>query len=406
MSRLGVGVALSSRPWRGTLQRHCRDHELDMIVTPLHQGADAFEGAIDVLVVDDDTSWLSAPFVDRAREAGIVVIGLFDPDDGDGYGLHHLRRLGVELALRADLDVEDLVNVARRHRPDPELDRRFVELLTEAVPPANSRTLVAVGGPAGAGATEVCLGLAAVWSGPRTGFASHRPLVVDVDETHPSLACRLGLALHPHLLTAVDVHRREVVSIDAAVPPSLLDCSAHRIGDRAHRPTGLPFDVIVGLVSRDDWSLVRPDDVADLLDRAAGEWPAVFVRLGPQLEDLSRFVPRYELSRRCASVADRVIGVCDASASGVLRFVDWLVDALAVIGDRSVDVVVNRAPRSPSVRHQLVDQIRSAAGDRLGLVVCAPHDRRVERANWDARVSGNGPFLNALRGLDRADDRR
>ncbi len=395
MSGLTVGVALSSRTWRGTLQRYCRDHELDVVVTPLHQGTDAFEGAIDVLVVDDDTSWLSAPFMDRAREAGIVVVGLFDPDDGEGFGLHHLRRLGVDLALRADLDVEELVSVARRHRPDPELDRRVAGLLSETVAASPPRSLIAVGGPAGAGVTEVCLALAVLWA-EAAGPSVRRPLVVDVDETHPSLAARLGLALHPHLLTAVDVHRREVVSIDAAAPTCLRDCAAHRFGERDDRSTGLPFDVIVGLVCRDDWSLVRPDDVVDLLEAATKEWPAVFVRLGPQLEDLSRFVPRYELSRRCASVADRVVGVCDASASGVLRFVDWLVDARSVLGDRPVDVVVNRAPRSPSVRNQLVDQIRSVAGDRLGLVVCAPDDRRVERANWDARVPGRGPFLNCV----------
>ena len=36
-----VGVALSSRPWRGVLQRHCRDHVADVVVALLHDGEEA-----------------------------------------------------------------------------------------------------------------------------------------------------------------------------------------------------------------------------------------------------------------------------------------------------------------------------------------------------------------------------
>ncbi len=396
--RLTVGVSLSSRSWRGNLQRHCRDHESDIAVVLLHQGAEALNGSIDVLVVDDDTSWLSVPFVQSVRSSGIAMIGLFDPDDADGYGRRQLQHFGIDTTLDCTIDCETMVDVIRRHRRDPEMDRRFAGLLadTGVAAPATPtvQRIIAVGGPAGAGATEVCLALAADWN-------VGRPLVIDVDETHPTLARRLGLALHPHLLTAVDAHRHEPLTLDVAERADLRQCLARSVDTSA---TPLSFDVIAGLATRDDWSLVRADDVVALVEHCATEWPAVFVRLGPSLEDLQRHVSRFELSRRSASTADHLIGVCDASASGLLRFVDWLVDALGLIGDGPVDVVLNRAPRSPSQRGQLIDQLRSVAGDRVGHIVCAPGDRRVTRASWDAGVPAWGPFRRAIAEVGPTDD--
>ncbi|MEZ5377395.1 MAG: hypothetical protein R2733_12890 [Acidimicrobiales bacterium] len=388
--RMVVGVALSARTWRGSLQRHCRDHEADVAVVLLHDGNEALGGDVDVLVVDDDTSWLSVPFVQSARASGIAFVGIFDPDEADGFGRRQLQHVGIETVLACSVGSDELVETIRRQRRDPEIDRRFAGLLADAgidgLEPDERHGVVAVGGPAGSGATEVAIALAAGWG-------SGRPLLVDVDETHPTLARRLGLGLHPHLLTAVDTHRREPLTFDGAASADLRDCLARAID--GERPT-LPFDVIAGLVTRDDWSLVRPDDVVDLLEACARAWPAVIVRLGPSLEDLHRFVGRHELSRRSATTADQLVGVCDASATGLLRFVDWLVDALGLVGDRPVDIVLNRAPRSLSQRSQLVDQLRSVVGDRVGSIVCAPTDRRVERGCWDADVPAWGPFRRAI----------
>ncbi len=380
-----VGVALSSRAWRGNLQRHCRDHEADVFVTLLQQGSDAVAQRVDVIVVDDDTSWLSVPFVDQVRAAGLVVIGVFDPDDGDGHGRSALATIGVDVSIPSTLEVEGLVDAIRRHRPDPVVERRFAELRAGVEAPKRRSPVVAVGGPSGAGATEVAVALAAVDRG------AGRTLLVDLDDTHPSIARRLGLALHPHLLTAVDVVRHEPLDPHAAAA-TLVDCVA-RPG-RSGRPT--PFDVLPGLVGRDDWSLVRADDVVDLVDAVAAEWSLVLLRVGPQLEDLGRYAPRFEISRRGVARADHVIGVCDATATGLLRFVDWLVDLLGIVGDRPVDVVLNRAPRSPARRSQLIDQLRVITGGRLGEITCVPFDRRVERAMWDGDVVAPGPFTKAL----------
>lgn len=413
--RLHVGVSLSARAWRANLQRHCRDHESDLVVTLLHQGSDALDGELDLLVVDDETSWLSAPMVEQARRHGLVTIGLFDPTEADGYGQTSLTRLGVDAVLPCTLAVEDLVDALRRHRPDRDLQARFNQLLG-IEPPDALAPVIAVGGPAGAGSTEVTLALAAALA----ATVAERPLVIDVDETHPSVARRLGLGLHPHLLSAVDAHRREPLVVgegelrsdDAddrrpdhpggrdpfarSEPLVLRDQLARRAVGSGPEPA---FDVIGGLTTKDDWSLVRPGDVVDLIDRAAAHWPAVVVRVGSQLEDLSALTPRYELSRACLAQAGRLVGVGEASASGLLRLVDWLVDALAVVDDQPVDVVLNRAPRSPARRAQLAERLRSITGDRIRDLCFTPTDRRVERAAWNAETVGGGRFVRAIAGL-------
>ena len=58
-----VGVAPSGRLWRGGLQRHVRDHETDIIVRVVRDLDGARHDELDVLVVDDDTSYLSLPLV-------------------------------------------------------------------------------------------------------------------------------------------------------------------------------------------------------------------------------------------------------------------------------------------------------------------------------------------------------
>ena len=385
---LQVGVALSARSWRGALQRHCRDHVADMAIALLHDGRDGFVGGVQVVVVDDDTSWLSVPFVSQAGDLGIQVIGIFDPLDSDGHGRHHLERLGVTTVVESSIGSEELIDLIRSREPDMETKKRF-ETLTAGLAgrtPVEHRRVLAVGGPAGAGATEVSI--AAVMSLSRSG---RRPILVDVDETHPSLARRLGLALHPHLLAAVDASRRQT-GTDDWCEVELADCLARSaIGDRR-----LPFDVIVGLASRDDWPMGRPDEVGDLVAELAAEWSDVVVRLGPCLEDLSRHVPRFEISRHVASRVDAVIGVCDGTVTGVLRFIDWLVDLLGVVDDVPIKVLVNRAPRSTAARTQLLDQLWSIAGDRLDEMVCVGVDRKVARAAWDARPVVSGRLFSAV----------
>lgn len=388
--QLTVGLALSSRPWRGALQRHCRDHVADVSVTLVRDARDALEAQLDVVIVDDDTSWLSAPFVSRAREAKVALIGFYDPLESDGHGQRHLQQLGIDSTVSASLATEDIVDLVRKLRPDAAMLDAFdeiAELDGDRVAPAE-RQILAVGGPAGAGATEVSIACAASLAKQQR----IRPVLIDVDETHPTIARRLGLGIHPHVITAVESLRGERLRIDLDNNESLEDCLAQP----AVAEGALPFDVIAGLASRDDWTLLRSDDLDLLVTELSARWPAVIVRLGPQLEDLSRNVDRFGNSRTIAARATSILGVCDGSSTGILRFVDWLVDLVPLVGDTPIDIVINRPPRSAVAKSQLVQQLREIAGDRIGDIQVAPTDRRVERAAWDAKLAKGGPFLKTI----------
>ena len=385
-----LGLALSTRSWRGVLQRHCRDHVADVNASLLRDGLDAAAGEVSVVMLDDDTSWLSAPALVQMRDAGVVVIGLYDPNEADGHGERHLQRLGVDVVIPCTLGADEMLEVVRSVAPDPDITDRFAELVEvegDRIARAE-RQIIAVGGPAGAGSTEVSIALSQLWGGIR-------PILIDVDETHPSIARRLGLAIHPHIVTAVEALRGERFAADLDERHQLDDCLARSvIGGSA-----LPFDVIVGLASRDDWSLLRPDDAAALVEELAARWPLVVARLGPNLEDLSRHGNRYEVSRTIARRATHIVGVCDGTSVGVLRFLDWLVDVVGIVGDTPIDVVLNRCPTSLSAQSQLVGQLREIAGPRIGHVVNARRDKRVERAAWDAALVTRGPFRKTVGAL-------
>lgn len=351
---------------------------------------DAAAGDVSVVMIDDDTSWLSPPTVTQMRDAGVVIVGLYDPAEADGHGERHLQRLGVDVVVPCTLGTEELLDVVRSVAPDPDTAERFAELVEiegDRIPRAE-RQIIAVGGPAGAGATEVSLGLCQLWGGIR-------PVLIDVDESHPSVARRLGLAIHPHIVTAVEALRGERLSLDGPEVNELAACLARSVvGERT-----LPFDVIVGLASRDDWSLLRPDDAASLVEELGARWPLVVARLGSNLEDLSRHGNRFEVSRTVVKRATRILGVCDGTSVGVLRFLDWLVDVVSLAGDTPIDLVVNRCPSSSSARAQLLQQLREIAGPRIGDVVMCKRDSRVERAAWDGALVRRGPFLKTLGSL-------
>lgn len=381
-----VAAALSTRSWRMALQRHVRDHEADLVVELVRDRFQALADAVDIVVVDDDTSWVSAPVVTSLTEAGKRVVGLYDPAESDGYGQRYLRELGVSLVVPADLPVEALVAFLRQHCPDRSQtmdDRAALELHDDTVP-RHSRRILAVGGPAGAGSTTVAIGLSQL-------LAVEPTILVETDENHPGLAQRLGLAIHPHVVTAVDAVRRAGSSPAETEELAVEDCLARPVLGQA-TPA---FDVIVGLASRDDWSLLRADDAIALLEHLSRHWTHVVAKVGSCLEDLPA-TPRYEVSRHVIGRADRIVGVGDASPPGLLHFVDWLVDAVPLCGDAPIDVVLNRAPSNPAHRGQLHRELLHIAGDRLSDVIFTPADRRVGRAGWDATTIAHGPFLRRL----------
>jgi hypothetical protein len=392
VSEITVGVAFTGREWRAALQRHVRDHVAGVVLRVVRDSRMALEEHVDVLVADDDAGFLSAPFIASVRQLGVKIVGMYDPDDSDDAGRLFLHRLGVDMTLPTTTAPEDLLSELRSLVADPGLSRRFEDVVAglelDSAPELAAGRLVAVGGPPGAGATEVAVALTQVLA------RRCRPLLVDVDEVNPGVARRLHLAVYPHLLNAVDG------LAGTALDPLALDDSHDPLAAALARPAGTapvpPFDVIVGLADVRDWAVLRAEDVLALLAELRTRWPVVVANLGPHLEDLTRWVDRYVASRATLGDTDQIIAVCEGSPRGVLRFLDWLVDASAVAPGRLVDVVVNRTPRSAFHRAEVADALQEHAGGRLASITFAPDDPRVARAAWNGILLSAGRFLRAV----------
>ena len=81
-----VGVVYSSRDWRKALQLHVRNHVRGTRILVVRDERMAVEEPLDVLIVDDETSFLTGDLVELLRAKGVRLVGVHDPHDG-GTGL-------------------------------------------------------------------------------------------------------------------------------------------------------------------------------------------------------------------------------------------------------------------------------------------------------------------------------
>ncbi len=384
-----VAVVLAPGSWSQALHRFVVDHVAEMDVELVRDDRAALDADVSVVVVHETTPWLTPTFVAAVRARGRTLVGVFDrrlPDSRD-----RLVRLGVEHMVEDAMSAADMVVLLLRLRPPEALsgvDAEFASLVADLdVPAIATGHTVVVGGPPGAGAREVALGLAAAWEAGGTSM-----LVVDANESSPGVARRLGLAVHPHVLTALERVRAEG-------PDGLTASLAVPADGRAR----VPFDVVVGLAAVRDWPRLVPVEVEQLVVLASQQWARVVVCTGPVVEDLSRWVPRYAVSRHLLGVTGTVVGVCEATPRGVLRFCDWIAEL-----DRPVDwpltVALNKAPRGALPVAELREQLGDALGARVAGFEIVPFDARVARADWEATLVGAGAFTKAMTRLSRTLD--
>lgn len=385
MSDRRLGVVYSSRDWRKPLQLHVRNHVRGTRVIVVRDERMAVEEPLDVLIVDDETSFLTGDLVELLRAKGVRLLGVYDPSDG-GAGIARLGDVGIDVTLATDSGPEQML--AAVERLGDRLDEEFALLAAQIEGVGDeleAGVTVVIGGPPTVGKTEVAIGLAGL-------LAEHGPaLLVDAADTYPSVARRLHRALHPHLLAAFDEVRTAPLATAAGAAPISASLARPAPGGDGQP---LPFDVVCGLANPTDWQVVRGEDMSALLRRAAGAWRFVVCDTGPHLEDLVR-LDRWPLSRSATAHADRIVGVCAPTPDGMLRFLDWLVDA-ATLTPLAVDVVVNHAPRSPLARAEFEELLRENAAGRVASVTFVPGDDHVERAAWDGRVLRRAKFLKAL----------
>lgn len=378
-----IGVLLSPRGWSSRLHAFVADHVPDVELVVVRDRRAALDAHADVLVLDGTTPWLTPAFVADAEEAGLRLVGVYDRSDG-GASRDRLASLGLAHLLEEAMPPEDVVFLLDRLRPIAGPDRRPHNPLSDERT-ASEDSLVAVGGPSGSGARELAVELAAHWA-----HSGHATLLVDANETTPGIARRLGLGLYPHLLTAIDRCRAEgVAGVEAAL---------------ADQVTPLPFDVIVGLATPRDWDRLVQHDVDTLLATCASAWERVVVATGPLIEDLQRWGDRFATSRRVLATAQVVVGACEPTPRGVLRYLDWIADASQLAEE--VVTVLNKVPKSKRVASEAAQQLSDVGGALVDDVIELPFDREVAEAEWDGRLVARGRYRKAIAGVAAAIDVR
>ena len=369
-----IGVVLAARPWPSRLHGFVSDHVPDIDLVVVRDQRAALEAEVDVLVVDDTTPWLTSSFVAAADDAGIQIVGIYDRTDTGG-GKARLAQLGLTHLMEAAMPPDDAVFLLERLRPTHRNLRPPRENPAGQNHDGADGRIVAVGGPSGSGAREVAVALAGAW-----GAAGTRTVLVDLNETTPGIARRLGLPLYPHVLTAAE---RLTADEPEAVASAVADL-----------PGSIPFDVIVGLPNPRDWDRLMADDVASVLSACSGIWDRVVVATGPIIEDMQRWADRFGVSRHALALADAVVGCCEPSPRGVLRFTDWGADVRDLRAD--LHVVVNKVARSRWVAAEVRGQLADVGGSFMQDIVELPLDRRVEAAEWDGKLVARGPFTKAV----------
>ena len=179
-----VGLVASHRAWRTEFARYVQDHITGLRVRVLRDPR-AIDETIDVVVIDDSSTFLNRESLRQLREAGVQIIGIYDPNEHQGQGQAHLNRLGIADVASAELMASQLVQLIQEVTKDIDDDLETGLAATLAPSPAVSAmarvngaelptdrgTIITVGGPATLAAVEVAVG-----AGRRAGHrAGHHP---------------------------------------------------------------------------------------------------------------------------------------------------------------------------------------------------------------------------------------
>lgn len=391
-----VGLVASHRAWRSEFARYVQDHITGLRVRVLRDPR-AIDETIDVVIIDDSSTFLNRESLRQLHEAGVQVIGIYDPSEHQGQGQAHLNQLGIADVASAELMASQLVQLIQEVTKDldEEIDEPEGPVIDPSVAiatatraaaaelPTDRGAIITIGGPATLAAVEIAVGLAAELANNHG-----TTLLVDVDETTPMVSARLGYRLEPTVLDAVE----RIYYGDGDLGATLTEPTQGSQGF-------VPMHVLAGIANPDDWSLLGHDRCRDLLMRAASQWQHVVALSGPQLA-AGPVGDRFGASRGAVGLGDVGIGVCDPSPTGLLQTLDWLVEARRLRNGMPVWVVFAGRPRSARQRADLVESItREAGADLIAGVVFVPMGGEVDKSCWEGRIVAGGRFAKSMKTL-------
>ncbi len=371
-----IAIAGSQRAWSSELLRFLSDFGGARLKGTVLTAREALEPGYEVLIIDDITSYLSPLLVERVRESGRKVVGIYDPEYSDR-GRERLQALGVDAVIPADAGPEvilETVSMLGPGRPSPDRERA-----AGSAPRDQAALITAVAGGDLAGEFAVALGGA---------FRNRRmsTLVVDADTVTPMLAQRLSMPVVPNLLTALDAH----VQLRGKVQDSLIS-----------GPYGCAL--LTGIPEASEWETIRAEEVMDLIETAAGWFEHLIVKISPHMEDLSRYGARdgrFEVSRSVVGLAGDVVYVAEPTPVGLSRALRWISKTRSITAARLHVVFGGAAALSTFQRGELSDELTRSY--MPASITWLPIDQGQERSVWNGTVIPKGPFRKTVEKLSAA----
>lgn len=369
-----IGIGSSQRGWAAALTRFISDYGGARLCGTVITSQDAVDMDYDVLIVDDIASFLTPLLVERVQALGRRVLGVFDPEAGEA-GADRLDVMGVDALVESEAAPDEMLTMAASlgasARTEPGLPPPDTPDLETTREP---HITVVFGDDL---ATEVVLALADVLA--RRGA---NVVAADLDSLHPTLAQRLGLALVPNVLTALDAHTQR----RGLVEESLV-------------PTARGYLLLPGLPEAREWATVRSYEIADLIDTIARGATRTVVKLDSHLEDLSGLSARpgrFDVSRALLARAADAVVLTESTPLGLARTLEWVAQA-RTLSDAPIHVAFGRAPTGVYRRGELSEELtRSFLPASISWL---PDDERVTRAAWNGAIVPPGSFLKAVAGL-------
>lgn len=372
---LAIAFAATSRAWQQQWNRYLHSFAVDETVAAVvADPRDLYAEEWRVLVIDADSAWLTADFVDGVHDQGRGVVAVVEP--GDEARARRAQAASVDLTVLADADptayVAGFYQVAQRW---PAAARPSRARVTRTV--ATGGQVIAVGGAPGAGADRIAVGLATLLNRRRQSV-----VLVDADEVSARLAIRLDLSPQPNIATA------------ALRPEGIAD-------EDLQQPEGAGFLVLSGLADPAQWATLNPRGVRRTIDALAARFDRVIVLVGPVVEP----APRFALTAVALGRAEAVVPVGEATPDGLDVMVTWVANAAKVAVDApfypvATHVSLRRAQRA-DVASWLAKVTAGVNGADTVTLVPAP-DGRQARGRWDQRLVKQRSFLDDLGAVARA----
>jgi MinD superfamily P-loop ATPase len=362
MAEPEIALVFSAEEWVELLHRHCSDHGGARVRQLLVDPELALDEEYSTLVTGHRWPALTPALVDELHHHGRSVLGVWDRAEPDSRVL--LAAAGVDGMVASDAAAAEIVDAITAL---PRVADAPAPVVDDVLPSGLGRRIV-VGGPAGAGSTEIAVALACALGSRRL-----RALLVDLDDVAPAIATRLGLALEPNLRTALDA----------------VEFHAGSVGDAIVAAGG--FDVVAGLATR---TRLRTGEVLHVLDALGRDRANVVVDIAAPGDGSPGLVSGV------VGTADLLVAVTGPSPVGIARFVGWLADVLPAAPRIALHVVVDRAPMSAFRRGEIQDEVRASAP--AATITFVPSDRRVDEAAWAGTTVTRGPLFRAVRDLARA----